>query len=173
MTNRQILKPSSANRRPNHQLSNEHKSAIVASRAAGLRWHEVASQNHVAISTAHSVFKNYTNTNTVTPRPRKGHPKVFTRQQERAILRRVRAEPKWTYRQVINDTRVHIGRTAFRTLLRSHYILQWIAKKRPHLTEQHRRQRKAFCLANRNTDWSKVIFSDECSVEKGIGKKRR
>jgi hypothetical protein len=40
------------------------------------------------------------------------------------------------------------------------------------LTEQHRRDRKAFCLANRTTSWSKAIFSDECSVEKGTGKKK-
>ena len=172
MINRDILKPISANRRHNHQLSNEHKSAIVAGRAAGLRWREVASQNQVPISTAHSVFENYTNTNTVNPRPRKGHPKVLTHLQQRKILRYVRAHRKWTFQQVAEETGIPVTRSTFRRLLRDHHILQWIAKKRPHLTEQHRRQRKAFCLATRNTDWSKVIFSDECSVEKGIGKKR-
>jgi hypothetical protein len=49
---------------------------------------------------------------------------------------------------------------------------QWIAEKTPHLTDQHRRERLAFCLANRNRDWSRVIFPDECSVEQGKGKKR-
>lgn len=172
MTNEDILKPISANRRRYKHLSNEHKSAIVASRAGGLPWHEVASRNLVPISTAHSVFQAYTNTNSVNEAPRSGRPKVFTHLQERNLVRCVRSHVKWTYQQVINETGIPIGRTAFRTLLRKHHILQWIAKKRPHLTDAHRRKRKAFCLANRNTDWSKVIFSDECSVEKGTGKKR-
>ena len=164
--------PISGNRRPNRQLSNEHKTAIIASRTAGLQWSEVASRNQVAISTAHTVFQNYTNTNNVNPRPRNGRPKVFTHLQERNILRCVRAHPKWTYQQVVDETSVPIGRSQFKRLLHKHFISQWRAKKRPYLTEDHCRKRKAFCLTNRYTDWSKVIFSDECSVEKGIGKKR-
>jgi hypothetical protein len=73
---------------------------------------------------------------------------------------------------VVDETSVLIGRSQFKRLLHKHFISQWRAKKRPYLTEDHRRKRKAFCLTNRHTDWSKVIFSDECSVEKGIGKKR-
>jgi transposase len=171
MTNRDILKPIAANRRRGYQLSNEHKSAIVASRTAGLKWKEVASRNSVGISTAQYVFETYTTTESTNPRPRKGRPKVFNRLQERKIVRCVRSHQKWTYNQVITETGVPIGRTAFRTLLHKHNILQWIAKKRPHLAEEHRRLRLAFCLANRGRDWSKVIFLDECSVEKGKGKK--
>lgn len=78
MTNEDILKPISANRRRYKHLSNEHKSAIVTSRAAGLPWHEVASRNLVPISIAHSVFQAYTNTNSVNEAPRSGRPKVFT-----------------------------------------------------------------------------------------------
>jgi hypothetical protein len=94
MTDQDILKPTSANRRRTCQLSNEHKSAIVASRAAGLRWSEVASRNHVAISTAYTVFQAYTNTNNINLAPRKGRPKVFTPLQERDVLRYVRAYQK-------------------------------------------------------------------------------
>jgi transposase len=172
MTDQDILKPISANRRRTYQLSNEHKSAIVASRAAGLRWSEVASRNHVAISTAYTVFQAYTNTNNINPAPRKGRPKVFTPLQERNVLRYVRAHQKWTYKQVVEETTIPMSRSQFKRLLHKHHISQWRAKKRPHLTEEHRSLRKAFCLTNRNTDWSKVIFSDECSIEKGTGKKR-
>lgn len=75
MTNRAILKPINVNRRCGYQLSNEHKSAIVASRAGGLWWKEVASQHSVGISTAQYVFATYTTTKTVNPKPRKGRPK--------------------------------------------------------------------------------------------------
>jgi hypothetical protein len=92
--------------------------------------------------------------------------------QECKIIHCVRSHCKWTYQQVVEETGVPIGRTAFRALLQKHYISQWIAKKRPHLLEQHCRERLAFCVTNRNRDWSRFIFSDECSVEKGKGKKR-
>lgn len=45
MTEQDILMPINGYRRPNRQLSNEHKTVIIASRTAGLQWSEVASRN--------------------------------------------------------------------------------------------------------------------------------
>jgi transposase len=56
-------------------------------------------------------------------------------------------------------------------LLKEHGILNWRAKRRPHLTQTEATLRLAFARAHRHTDWSRYLFSDECSVEKGRGKK--
>jgi hypothetical protein len=56
--------------------------------------------------------------------------------------------------------------------LKSSGIANWRSKKRPVLTASHARRRLQWAQQNRHTDWSRWLFSDECSVEKGKGKKR-
>jgi hypothetical protein len=51
--------------------------------------------------------------------------------------------------------------------------MHWIEKKRPRLIVYYVRLKLAWCIANRNTDWSDIILSDECSLEKGVSQKRQ
>lgn len=49
-------------------------------------------------------------------------------------------------------------------------------KKRPRLIEDHAKARLAWCIERKDwtiEDWKRVIFSDECSVERGAGKRPR
>jgi hypothetical protein len=57
-------------------------------------------------------------------------------------------------------------------ILRDVGIINWRSKRRPILIADHARLRLAFALANLNTDWTNVIFLDECSVKKGVGKQQ-
>jgi hypothetical protein len=52
-------------------------------------------------------------------------------------------------------------------------IKKWLAKKRPLLTPGKALLRYRFVKRYRNFDWSKVIFSDECSVERGASHMRK
>lgn len=50
----------------------------------------------------------------------------------------------------------------------------WIAKKRPILSEDHAKARLEWCLERKNwtfEQWAKVIFTDECSLERGSRKR--
>jgi len=50
----------------------------------------------------------------------------------------------------------------------------WIKKKRPLLDTDHAEARLEWCVAVRNwtwKDWFNVIFTDECSLERGSGKR--
>ena len=50
----------------------------------------------------------------------------------------------------------------------------WIAKKRPILSKDHAKARLAWAEVRKNwtlDDWAKVIFTDECSIERGSGKR--
>jgi transposase len=63
----------------------------------------------------------------------------------------------------------------YRRTLAKHNITKWRAARRPVLTPEHAKARKAFALKYRDWDtekWSNIIWSDECSVERGAGKKR-
>jgi hypothetical protein len=59
-------------------------------------------------------------------------------------------------------------------ILKQYGICNWRAKKRPELTEVHAASRLAWCLAHRGwtaEEWELVCWSDECSVERGWGKR--
>ena len=50
--------------------------------------------------------------------------------------------------------------TIGRSLRRSGY-LKWLPQVVPNMTPQHMQKRVEWCQANLNSDWSKVIFTDE------------
>ena len=54
-----------------------------------------------------------------------------------------------------------------------HNIAHWRCKRRPHLTEKHVAARLAWCKERADwtgEEWGTVMWSDECSVERGSGK---
>lgn len=107
-------------------------------------------------------------------KPRLGRPKLSDKDIEAAILDYVRKHPKHTYQQVKcgTDTK-HLSRTTIRRILRENGILNWRAKRRPHLTEAVAAMRLAQCLERahwRKKEWETYMWSDECSVERGKGK---
>ena len=99
--------------------------------------------------------------------------KSYTKADERHILRIVRAEPKLTYAQVILATGVTCKARTVKRILKSNGITNWRAKRRPELTAAHAAKRLAWCLKRRGwtkEEWGLVMWSDECSVERGRGK---
>jgi len=82
----------------------------------------------------------------------------------------VRLHPKITYKDLRCITSLNFANKTLRTILCDHYIFDWRSKKRPELTEEHARIRLAFVRVWLDFDWLTVLFSDECSVEKGVGK---
>jgi hypothetical protein len=59
-----------------------------------------------------------------------------------------------------------------RRILQDVGILNWRSKRRPNLTADYARLRLQFASQWINSDWSSTLFSDECSVKKGVGKER-
>lgn len=65
------------------------------------------------------------------------------------------------------------GASTIKKILKEHGIGNWRVKRRPFLTEVNAAKRLAWCLARRHwleEDWALVVWSDECSVERGRGK---
>ena len=82
-------------------------------------------------------------------------------------------QPKLTYQDLAKESGVYFSKDTLSTILTKHGIAHWRARRRPRLTAEHAQLRLQFAVQNINIDWSKVIFSDECSVEMGQGKKRQ
>lgn len=68
-----------------------------------------------------------------------------------------------------------ISRSTLHRTFKNEGITNLVAQKRPLLTPEAARKRLKRCLIHREwtfEQWSKIIWSDECSVEKGLGKER-
>jgi hypothetical protein len=106
--------------------------------------------------------------------PRKPRGKSYTDSEERLLLRHIHLNPKDTYKQVITACNLSCKPTTVKKILKKHGISNWRAKKRPELTEAHALARLAWCLVRKGwtaEEWGLVYWSDECSVERGRGKR--
>ena len=105
--------------------------------------------------------------------PRKPRQKSYTEHDVRSVLRYVRLHPKHTYAQVLNDCGVNFKVSTLKRILKEAGITNWRAKRRPLLTEAIAAKRLAWCLSHRGwtaEEWGLIVWSDECSVERGRGK---
>ena len=106
--------------------------------------------------------------------PRAHRKKSYTDADERNLLRHVRLNPKDTYKQVIIACGLDCKTTTVKKILKQHGIANWRCKQRPELTEAHALKRLAWCLVRRGwtaEGWGLICWSDECSVERGRGKR--
>jgi transposase len=105
---------------------------------------------------------------------RKPRGKSYTDAEERLLIRHVRLNPKDTYNEVIVACGLSCKRETVKKICKRHGITNWKCKKRPELIEEHALKRLAWCLAHRgwtDEEWGLVCWSDECSVERGRGKR--
>ena len=88
----------------------------------------------------------------------------------------MRINPRLTYTQLGTEAGVLYGRSTLYRTLKNYGLTNWLAKKRPLLTPKVAKKRWDWCVLHSEwtfEQWSKIIWSDECSVEKGSGKQRQ
>jgi hypothetical protein len=120
-------------------------------------------------STVKNFLHRYYKRGTVENLPRTGRPEVLTKRDKRTILRAVRKNRQYTREQVRRIYAPHVSLPTIDRMLRVHNIKKWLAKKRPKLTADHAKARLRWALAHKDwtvEDFRRVIYSDECSVEK-------
>ena len=91
------------------------------------------------------------------------------------MLRIIRLQPKLTYAEVLRQAQVDFKKSTLKTILQEHGIGKWRAARHPFLKEEHAVKRLAFArdhLTWSDEEWQSIIWSDECSVERGKGKVR-
>ncbi|KAJ8064034.1 hypothetical protein OCU04_007875 [Sclerotinia nivalis] len=106
--------------------------------------------------------------------PKKTRKKSYTERDERILIRYIRLYPKAIYKEVKKVCGLDCSITTIKRILKNHRILNWRAKRRPFLTQEHALKRLAWCLTMRGLtveEWGLIFWSDECSVERGRGKK--
>lgn len=169
------LAPRSSNVRRGPELSSFQRGIILGKRLEGCTAPKIAKDLGTPESTIkYTLYHTAQNPNGVT-KARTGRPKKLTDREQRRLIRIVRLEPRKAYLEVKKELGVEIHKNTLYNYLSDYGLTNWLAKKRPLLTPEVAAQRLAWCKEREfwgYEEWLKVIWSDECSVERGTGKKR-
>ena len=127
-------------------------------------------------SAARLGFTKFTTRHNGESKPRSGRPQLLTDRDRRYIIKHARLNPRLTYSQLKSEAGLTCSRTTVYRALKEYGLTNWLAKKRPLLTPEVAKKRYDWCYQRREwtfEEWEKIIWSDECSIEKGSGKQRQ
>jgi transposase InsO family protein len=171
---RRPLAPITGNHKDGKHLSLYQRGLVIGEARTGSKQADIARDLFLLPATVrYTIYQEHVR-NEGASLPRKARRKTYSEADERNLLRHVRLNPKDTYTQVIIACNLDCEVSTIKTILSRHGISNWRAKRRPLLTEAHAAARLAWCLAHRHwnwEDWGLVVWSDECSVERGRGKR--
>ena len=168
------LAPKSLNVIPGKHISPYLRAKIAGKAEAGVRPAELTQEYGLEYSTVWRTIQLDLKRHEGESLPKAPRKKSYTEAEERLLLRHIRLNPKDTYAEVKRACRLACSRSTIKKILDEHGIHNWRAKRRPFLTEKNAAKRLAWCLERRHwlaEDWALVVWSDECSIERGRGKR--
>jgi len=148
----------------------------VGRSSGGASTAEIRKEFSVPESTIRSTISQAPHLNQGVSKPRSGRPKSCSVREQRHIIRTARAKPEITYQELLERTGVNCSKSTVYWILKKYGLTNWLAKKRPLLREEDAAKRLAWAKERNDwtpDEWSKVIWTDECSVERGTGKSRK
>ena len=166
----------SSNRRRNHELSPYQRGLMVGAINSGATVREVSKTANVSLSTVKYTVSTASSRNHGVSKSRSDRPQALSDRDKRHLIRIARMRPKISYRELAETVGVECHRKTIYNVLKDYGLTNWLAKKRPLLTPEVAAKRLAWCRERRDwtyDEWKLFIFSDECSVERGTGKRRQ
>lgn len=149
-------------------LSDAQRGQIIGLRQTKAQFRDIATIVGCSKATAKSVFYRWKRDGTISTN-NAGRPPIISKRDKRRLIREARIHRKEPLADITSLITPHASvRTVKRILAKSH-ISKWIAAERPELTEDHARQRLEWAIKYKDwtpEQWAKVIWCDECSVEK-------
>lgn len=170
------LTPISSNINRRKELTPYRRAYITGLAEAGATVSSISATQNLPRQTIIDTIKKAPSRNEGKSATRPGRPIKATDYDKRRILRIIRSDSKITYNQLRIDTGLDFSDDTFYRILKANGITNWVAKKRPQLTEVVAKKRLAWAKQHvtwTNEEWAKIIWSDECSVERGSGKQRQ
>lgn len=108
-------------------------------------------------------------------KPRSGRPKKLTEADKDRILNAIHGDPKTIAEDLLAEVDHKVKYRSIQRLLNAENLRKWRCSWRPLLKEEHALKRLRWAFRYRHftpEDWARVFWSDECTVECGIGVRR-
>jgi transposase len=172
MERRQPLAPINPNRAYKKELSATQRCQIITYRTIGLSNEQIGARTFCTPATVATTLRRNPLRDDYKTLSRLGRPQALSRRGRRIILRIIRANPRVTYNVIKLEASVAVSTSTLSRMLKEEGITNWLAKKRPLLKPEHVAKRLKFCKEHVNWTWDEwrlIIWSDECSLERGAG----
>lgn len=134
-----------------------------------------AKHPEIPISTIRTTLRRESQRVNNTSKKRSGRPRSLTEEQRDYIYDIVtNKDPHIKMRDLLHEVDDVAKKRSVQRLLREMNLRKWIQKKRPFITPEHAAARLDWAIRHQAytlVDWKKVLWSDECTVERGVGVK--
>jgi hypothetical protein len=159
-------------RTPLAELSPNTRSRVVSARDYGNRFSEIAKREGLNPATCRSIFRNAPKQDSCKSRPRSGRPRIIDPRDGRRLFRAIAINPKITAKQLRVETLPEMSDKTIYRFLKDSGLQKWRCKKRPLLDDNKAATWLRWALLHDNMPpayWRRLVWSDECSVERGKG----
>jgi len=153
------------------KISEDLRKLVVRKMLDGQTQVNVAKDLNIGRTTVRYIFQKYMKTGKIVDAKRNGRPLKTTERERRLLCRTSKMNPFWTAREVWNASRSmpNVSLTTVKRYLRQNNLLGRVAARKPLLNALQIKRRIKWCkayLAFGAPQWNKVIFSDECRIER-------
>lgn len=161
------------NPRRGGELSPYIRGQIIAYYNKKVKIIDIARELRIPSSTVKSTILQDPKRHNGESKARSGRPNILSSRDQRRILLEIKRDPFLTFSDIRNRTDINLSNTSFKRYLALSKYGHWRAAKRPQLKLEHAKLRLEWAQKYKDwtySEWSKIIWSDECSVEIGKGK---
>ena len=159
-----------------HELSSYQRGLVVEAASVEASVAKISETTNVSWFIVKDIILHASIRNNGVSKSRFDRSKLLSTRDERHLIRIARLQSKISYRELIEKADVECHRKIVYRLLKEYDLINWLTKKRSLLTPEVAAKRYAWCWNRRDwtyDEWKLFIFSDECSVERGTGKRRQ
>jgi transposase len=143
---------------------------------SGVSLGEVAAQEGVKKHAIFGIVRRYEHQESAKSNPRSGRPTILTERDKNHILRIIDHDPFIATSRLLDESGCRCHRATLTRWLKKMGVQRHLASRRPFLSEAAAAARRNFAEEYVDEDasfWYTWIFSDECSIARGDGERRK
>ena len=135
---------------------------------SGNGYKKIATRLNLPVSTVRGIIKKFKTTGTVTNKAGRGPKFILPQRTVRRMVREVKQSPKLTVTELhqrVASWGHKVSKTTIRRSLHANKLFGRHARKKPFLTNTHKRKRLEFAKQHWDFNWDRVLWSDETKIE--------